>query len=313
MDAIEKLKDVFNKKRTDAEYTATLNKYKVFENPEFKKLYNECKQLSLDVAKEEYLHKDATVSRNAFKKLKAELYSKLEKAGINIKSLYPQYECNKCHDTGLTKNGYCDCFKKELSKLLLSESGLSDKNLPDFDNIKTDIITNKQQKSEYTNVSALLKEYINIIPNNTKHVITLIGEVGVGKTYLLKACVNEAIKKELYCYYTTAFALNQDMLKYHLSDLEGKDAVIRKYLDCDLLCIDDLGTENTIKNVTVEYLYFIINERLQSNKNTIITTNLTPQQIMQNYDERIFSRIANKKDCILINMTGDDLRLKSGK
>lgn len=309
MDYIQQLKETFRQRKTDAEYTATLNKHKVLENPEFKKLYNECKQLSLNVAKAEYLNQNATASREAFKKLKEQLYSKLEESGVDINSLYPKYNCEKCKDTGLSKNGYCDCFKKELSKILLSESGLSDKNLPDFDKITTDIITNKQQKTDYANVCTLLKDYINIIPHNTKHIITLIGEVGVGKTYLLNACVNEAIKKELYCFYTTAFSLNQDMLKYHLSDLEGKDSIIRKYLDCDLLCIDDLGTENTIKNVTVEYLYFIINERLQVNKNTIITTNLTPQQIMQNYDERIFSRIANKKDCILINMTGDDLRL----
>ncbi len=313
MDAIEKLKEVFNKKRKDAEFEADLNKIKIFENQEIKELYNECKSLSFEIAKAEYYHKDTKLEREEFKTLKDNLYEKLNKIGVDISSLYPKCECKKCKDSGEINGEFCECFKKELSKLLLSESGLFDKSLPDFDNIKTDIITNKQQKSEYTNVSALLKEYINIIPNNTKHIITLTGEVGVGKTYLLKACVNEAIKKELYCYYTTAFALNQDMLKYHLSDLEGKDAVIRKYLDCDLLCIDDLGTENTIKNVTVEYLYFIINERLQSNKNTIITTNLTPQQIMQNYDERIFSRIVNKKDCILINMTGDDLRLKSGK
>ena len=91
--------------------------------------------------------------------------------------------------------------------------------------------------------------------------------------------------------------------------MEEKKDILDKYLSCELLCIDDLGTENLIKNVTVEYLYLIINERLQSGKNTIITTNLDLQQIMQNYDERIFSRIANKQECILFNMTGDDLRL----
>ncbi len=309
MNAIEKVQNDFTQKKIDAEYTANINKFKVLENPEYKNLYNKCKLLSLDVAKAEYNNLNPKAARESFLKLKKELYSKLEKAGIDISSLYPKYECSKCKDTGIVNGEYCDCFKKALSKELLNESGLSDKNLPDFDNIKYDIVKDKTQRDNYENVAKLLKEYINLIPHNSKHIISLIGKVGVGKTYLLKACVNEAIKKDLYCYYTTAFNLNKDMLKYHLSDLEEKDSIIRKYLDCDLLLIDDLGTENTIKNVTVEYLYFIINERLQANKNIIITTNLTPQQIMQNYDERIFSRLANKKECVLLNMTGDDLRL----
>lgn len=309
MDAIEKVTESFKKKKLDAEYEANLNKLKIFENKEIKDLYNKCKTLALEIAKAEYNHKDTKASREAFKKSKDTLYKKLKTMNVDIMSLYPKYECEKCKDTGKVKGEFCECFKKALSKELLLQSGLSDNNLPDFDTLKTDIIKNKQQKSEYDTISKTLREYINLIPNNKKHIITICGEVGVGKTYLLKACVNEAIKRNLYCLYTTAFALNQDMLKYHLSTMEEKKDILDKYLSCELLCIDDLGTENLIKNVTVEYLYLIINERLQSGKNTIITTNLGLQQIMQNYDERIFSRIANKQECILFNMTGDDLRL----
>lgn len=309
MNAIEKVKESFKQKKIDAEYQANINKFKVLDNPEYKKLYNECKVFALNVAKAEYNNQNATAVRQAFKKQKDLLYSKLKNEGIDINSLYPNYSCKKCNDSGVINGEYCECFKKALSETLLSESGLSDNNLPEFDKMSSDIVKNKTQKQEYDGVCNILKEYINLIPNNKKHVITLIGEVGVGKTYLLKATVKEAIKNGLYCYYTTAFNLNQDMLKYHLSNFEEKQSIMEKYLDSDLLCIDDLGTENTIKNVTIEYLYLIINERLQNNKNTIITTNLKPEQIMSNYDERIFSRLANKQECILINMTGDDLRL----
>lgn len=309
MNAIEKVKENFKQKKIDAEYQANINKFKVLDNPEYKKLYNECKVFALNVAKAEYNNQNATTVRQAFKKQKDLLYSKLKNEGIDINSLYPNYSCKKCNDSGVINGEYCECFKKALSETLLNESGLSDNNLPDFDKMSSDIVKNKAQKQEYDGVCNILKEYINLIPSNKKHVITLIGEVGVGKTYLLKATVKEAIKNGLYCYYTTAFNLNQDMLKYHLSNFEEKQSIMEKYLDSDLLCIDDLGTENTIKNVTIEYLYLIINERLQNNKNTIITTNLKPEQIMSNYDERIFSRLANKQECILINMTGDDLRL----
>lgn len=312
MDAIQKVTEIFKKKKNEAEYNATINKLKIFENEEIKNLYNKCKTLSYEIAKAEYLHKDTKHNLEIFKETKEILYEKLNKNGVNIKSLYPKYECEKCKDTGYTNGQYCECFKRALSKELLSQSRLSDNNLPDFDNMSFDIIKNDTQKVKYETISKTLKDYINLIPNNKKHIITICGEVGVGKTYLLKACTNEAIKKNIYCLYTTAFSLNQDMLKYHLSSMEEKKDILEKYLSCELLCIDDLGTENSIKNVTVEYLYLIINERLQASKNTIITTNLGLQQIMQNYDERIFSRIANKQECILFNMTGDDLRL-SGK
>lgn len=309
MNAIGRIKEKFRQRKLDAEYQANINKFNVLENPEYKKLYNQCKLFALDVAKAEYGGKNASAVREAFKKQKALLYKKLTDEGIDIDSLYPKYSCPKCKDSGTINGEFCECFKKELSSELLSESGLSDNNLPTFDKISTEIVKNKKQREQYDNIVKVLKEYVNLIPNTSKHIITLIGEVGVGKTHLLKACVNEAIEKGLYCYFTTAFALNQDMLKYHLGSLEEKQSIIEKYLECDLLCIDDLGTENTIKNVTVEYLYLIINERFQAKRNTIITTNLNLEQIMENYDERIFSRIANKKDCVLINMVGDDLRL----
>ena len=312
MDAVEIVQEKFRQKKIDAEYQANLNKFKVLENPEFKDLYNTCKTLSLEVAKAEYSGSDASKIRSKFKNTKKELYSQLKKAGVDIQNLYPKYECPKCKDTGNINGEYCECFKKALSQELIKESGLSDTNLPDFDKISYDIVKNKQQKENYITICKLLKDYINIIPNNTKHIVTLSGQVGVGKTYLLNACVNEAIKRNLYCVYTTAFNLNQDMLKYHNASITNKEQILEKYLTCELLCIDDLGTENILKNVTLEYLYLIINERLIAHKNTIITTNLTPEQIMQVYDERILSRIANKRDCILIGMTGDDLRL-SGK
>ena len=103
--------------------------------------------------------------------------------------------------------------------------------------------------------------------------------------------------------------MNNLFLKYHCAPLEEKDNVLEKILECDLLLIDDLGTENILKNVTNEYLYLIINQRLETNKNTIITTNLNADDLKNLYDERIVSRLANKQTCITAVLPGSDLRL----
>ena len=97
-------------------------------------------------------------------------------------------------------------------------------------------------------------------------------------------------------------------MKYHCAKLEEKDEILNNYINCDILCIDDLGTENILKNVTCEYLFLIINERLIRNKATIITTNLNLTQIIDVYDERIYSRLKDKQSSIVVNLTGDDIR-----
>ena len=80
-------------------------------------------------------------------------------------------------------------------------------------------------------------------------------------------------------------------------------------LECDLLIIDDLGTEPIIKNITQENIYNILNERLLHGRAFIITTNLSPAGLIQKYDQRIASRILSKDTSVLIEFKGKDLRL----
>ena len=136
-----------------------------------------------------------------------------------------------------------------------------------------------------------------------------MGDTGVGKTHLLGCLTTYALDKNILIKYATAFNFNQDMLKYHCAKLEDKEEIIGQYINSEILFIDDLGTENRINNVTNEYLYLVINERMQNHKKTIITTNLDFAQIQEVYGERIFSRLMHKKESLKINLSGDDLRV----
>ena len=96
-----------------------------------------------------------------------------------------------------------------------------------------------------------------------------------------------------------------------LIGIEEKEYMLDPYINTDILFLDDLGSENKINNVTNEYLYLIINERMQNGKKTVITTNLDFAQIQESYGERIFSRLMHKQQSLKIYFDGRDLRIKN--
>ena len=299
----------FKSKKLEAEYNADINLRDALAHHEFKDTYNLVRSLQLDYAKAQYNGKPTSEIKQNILSAKSKLKEIAKKLNINTDILKPQYSCSKCNDLGLTNGEYCDCFKQELSKRLLLNCGLDYNNLPDFDKMSYDIVKDNTQKDKYIKTCELFKKYISKLKDTEKKLIFLNGDVGVGKTYILKATTHEAIKNNYYALYTTSFDLNKSFLAYHCAKLDEKDNILNKYLECDLLLIDDLGTENILKNVTIEYLYLIINQRLESGKNTIITTNLSLDELKDTYDERIMSRISNKQSCITTILTGNDLRI----
>ena len=109
-------------------------------------------------------------------------------------------------------------------------------------------------------------------------------------------------------HFTTAFAMVTAFQKY-VTSFGRDDHLINDFLDCDVLIIDDLGAEPVIRNVTQEHIYNIINERLFHKRAFIITTNLTPAEIRDRYDQRITSRILADSTTTCLEFKGNDLRL----
>ena len=85
--------------------------------------------------------------------------------------------------------------------------------------------------------------------------------------------------------------------------------MLDEFFDCDLLVLDDLGTEPMLKNVTVECLMILIGEREKNSKHTIFTTNLDQKQILIRYGERVLSRLLNKSNSLFKTMEGKDKRI----
>ena len=147
--------------------------------------------------------------------------------------------------------------------------------------------------------------------DNTYENILFFGGVGVGKTFLTNCIANELLKQGHSVIYFTAFQLFDTLAKYAFRQQDVSDDISRVHediFDCDLLIIDDLGTEMT-NSFVLSQLFLIINERDNRKKATIISTNLSIGEITERYSERTFSRIYGKYRMIKPEIR--DLRVKS--
>jgi len=146
------------------------------------------------------------------------------------------------------------------------------------------------------------------VPDTKIKNIVLCGPTGTGKTYIVNCLANDLLKRNFSVMFTSAFNFNNLLLSMHLAPLAQKEEMLNNLIDTDVLVIDDLGSENILKNVTEEYTCNILNERRYRGKYTFITTNLDMLGIQDRYGERIMSRLLGG-DTLKIKLDGSDLRL----
>lgn len=229
---------------------------------------------------------------------KTKMQTLLKELGVDEKSLQPQYSCPLCNDTGYLNGEMCSCLKEAFNRLLTEQSNVIN---------NTFTFANSTEANKH-NV-AVYKKAKETIEQGDKNLL-LTGNTGTGKTYLVTACANLATSLNRSALFYTAYNLNTLFLDAHLSDFQTKQSILDTLTDADLLIIDDLGTEITYKNVTAEYLFAVVNERIAAGKQTLISTNLTLTDLRDRYDERIFSRLVDQNCTIVAQLEGADKRLK---
>lgn len=292
---IEKAKRIIDLRRFDAENKDVENKIKAFDDNIFKKLYQTYTSYMI-----EYSREGKEIPANV-KNMKNKFLNRLKE--INIFSIEPDYFCKKCNDTGYINGKYCQCLIREINNILKKESGFD--SLEEFDKTDFSIFENSDfMKKLYSK----MKDWCH--SKFDKNLIFIAGDTGVGKTHLIKCMANELINLNHVVLLTSSFAMHQDFVKsYSSKDLDEKNNLLDRYLNSEILFIDDLGTELRLPNITVNYLYQIINERKIKKLPTIITSNLDLYEIKDYYDERISSRIIDKASSICVYVKGKDLRL----
>lgn len=227
--------------------------------------------------------------------------------GFSSDYLKPIYTCTVCRDTGVTVNGErCSCFKKRVLEDKLNEARLLDTNVSfeQFDlNVFSDkpLKNGKSQKFMMKNAKRLTEKYADDFPVCSP-ILLISGGIGLGKTYLSKCIMRRVIERGYTAAFYTAYRLFSMFHQHRL----GEDVDLDPIMEVPLLIIDDIGTEPMTKNVTREYFFDLLNER--SNLNTIIVTNLIPDDIDARYGERICSRLMDKNSSCIVELLGDDIR-----
>lgn len=235
--------------------------------------------------------------------LKQQRQDFLKKAGLTEQDLQPNYNCKICEDTGyLDGGGLCSCFYKTLSDVIDEQLGTEKRELPSYDHFKT---TTQEEKL----LKTTLQKYCESFPSEKTRNLIFLGATGTGKTFSAGCIANRLMQKNANVIFLSAVKLNDVFLKYHTSSERDKSVIFQLLTNCDLLVIDDLGTEPVLKNVTVEYLTSFISERIVLKRPYIITTNLDLNAIQQRYTERFLSRISESVTA-KINFSGEDKRRK---
>lgn len=233
--------------------------------------------------------------------------------------LQPICRCERCRDTGLTgenSNVLCDCFRKAYAEQVSagSESISARQTFAAFDLsvFPEEFIPEMgmDQREFMEVVRDRCKKYAASLPDPARKTLLITGSSGLGKTYLLNCIRNEAADRNIENIAVSAFDLLENLKNAYFGNTDADSAV---YFDTPLLLIDDLGTEPLMQNVTIEHIYHLINSRMSAGKCTVITTNLSAEDMRARYNERLSSRLNDRSATMLIPLRGVDVRSDAAK
>ncbi|MBQ8228342.1 MAG: ATP-binding protein [Clostridia bacterium] len=238
-------------------------------------------------------------------KRRAEL---LKENGYPEDYLKVKYFCSKCNDKGFKDGFMCSChkvllkniaYKKLCSQFPVDKCSFENFDLSFYPDFGSDITPHKRMSA----VFSFCKNYAEDFSSRSQSIL-MLGETGLGKTHLSLAIAGQVIRRGFgVIYASTQNILNKlESEKFGRSDTSDTE---KNLIECDLLILDDLGTEFSTQ-FTVSAIYNIINSRLLASKPTVISTNLTMEQLESVYTQRISSRILS--EYTILQFDGTDIR-----
>ena len=237
--------------------------------------------------------------------INAETRRRLRALGLSEDYLEEHYRCPVCRDTGYVGDAparFCACFERRLA---MGEQG--GQAAQTFEAFNAAFVPEENgQRARLLEAKGLLEEFADRYPQARWRNIVLSGAGGLGKSFLLNCVYERVSSRGLPATRSTAYRVFDAMRKRHMGDGEDGFAAL---LETPLLLVDDLGTEPLMRNITVEYLFLLINERMEAGLSTMVTTNLNPAQILERYGERVCSRLFDRACALAIRLEGKDLRL----
>lgn len=311
---------IYNQRQLQDKYEQDLRRQEVYERiPQVKQIEDEISSQAVACARR--LLEGDSGARAALKAhiedLKEQKEVLLTAYGFAPDYMELRYHCGECQDTGYINGQKCRCFKKEQIRLLYSQSNIEEvlerENFGAFSfeyyDDTTIIPAIQMTVADYMHqVYGWCRKYVDQFEEKGGNLI-FTGSTGVGKTFLTNCIAKELIDK----YQSVIYLSSNDLFdifsktKFHYETEEEMRDMYQYILDCDLLIIDDLGTE--LNNTFVSsQLFYCINERLLRKRSTIISTNLSLDMLRDTYSDRISSRIISQY--AIIPLYGDDIRTK---
>ena len=242
--------------------------------------------------------------------------NELLRAGFPDSYLDDEYMCPYCRDAGYIDTKICDClmelYKKELSKSLSNLFKLGEETFDSFDLSYYDNTpapdTGISPRRSMEIIYETCVEYARKFGNKSMNLF-FNGATGLGKTFLSACIARVAADNGHSVVYDTAssvFSKFEEVKFSRADESEEARSEVKRYLECDLLIFDDLGTEMTTA-FTISALYEIINTRLMTGRKTIISSNLTLSEMRRRYSEQIMSRIEGEYQ--VLTFRGNDIRV----
>ena len=258
--------------------------------------------------------------------LKLEKKGILKNIGLTENDLEPHYECSVCNDTGYINTNYgsslCNCIKQQLFNIEYNKSNIGNLEKENFNTFCLNLFSNEIDEKKYNsnisprsniiNIKKIAEKFILNFDNPDEKNLLFTGNTGLGKTFLSNCIAKELLDKGKTVLYQTSSIMLDTIIDYRFGKENVPKNIYQNLLDVDLLIIDDLGTE-CMNSMKFTELFNIINTRLLNQNNhitkTIISTNLSLQNLFNTYDERIVSRLIGSYN--ICRFFGDDIRLKS--
>lgn len=310
----------YNQKQLRNRYNQTKRQEEIYEKiPRIHEIDYSIATISVKRAKELLNGNESALSdlKHELEDLAEEKRLLLLRGGFPENYMEMQYDCPDCKDTGYINGTKCHCFKQASIDMLYTQSNLreilktenfSTFTLEYYDNKEINPITGKTQMINMTEIHDVCRSFVANFGREFENLF-FYGDTGVGKTFLSHCIAKELLDRSFSVIYLSAIELFDLFSRMTFSDdtPEESNELLQFITECDLLIIDDLGTELT-NSFTNSKLFFCLNTRYLHRKSTIISTNLTLDRLNDTYSERIFSRISS--NYTLLKFFGADIRIK---